>query len=274
MNKKTLAIILGLTLNVISFSAALAAGISLSPAKIETAKGKDFEVTIMVDPQSETIYTAKVELRFPAELVSAATFVPASGWLPLTQPGYDSLDNAGGLVIKTGGYAGGIGKPTAFGTVRFTSKTDGEGSLQVTANSLLYNAASENVFTGTPVPVSVLVSAPPVKTPAPAPLAPKTAPAVQGVKIENTSAASAPESREATTPVAPETTQLSEPVKDIAGEKTENTANLPGLGDDNTASSPWWSSSIFIGFLVVLSILLIYYLLAIPPKGREAIKKN
>ncbi|MDB5194025.1 MAG: hypothetical protein JWN50_39 [Parcubacteria group bacterium] len=138
----TLAFLLILT----SPFAASASTTSFSPATVSVTPGQSFSVSVYVDPQ-ETDYTAKVALSYPAGLLSVSSFSFASGWLPLSQPGYDSVDNAAGIIIKTAGYSGGFSSTKLFGTVTFTAKAAGTAVIAPTGSTQILDANNTNTFT-------------------------------------------------------------------------------------------------------------------------------
>ena len=171
--KKSLIVVVGV---VVSFGfaplMATAATLSLSPANASATQGQNFTVNVALNPQSVANYTVKVELRYPANLLEVRSFTFSNGWIPLTQPGYDSIDNANGTLIKTAGYPGGASLPVTFGTVSFAAKGTGSGNIIVGTNSSAFNANSQNTLSGLPALVSVTVNAPAstsVPTPAPTP---------------------------------------------------------------------------------------------------------
>lgn len=143
---------------------AAAATLSLSPVNVSVTQGQTFIVNVALNPQDVKTYTVKVELRYPANLLEVRSFAFSNNWLPLTQPGYDSVDNSNGVLIKTAGYPGGASSPVTFGTVSFRAKATGNAGLTISANSSAYDAASKNSITGLPVLSSVTINAP-VSTP-------------------------------------------------------------------------------------------------------------
>lgn len=184
---KILAILFS-TFYFLTAGSALAATLSLSPANVSVTQGQTFSMSVALNPQGQASYTVKVELSYPAALLEVQSFTFANGWLPLTQSGYDLVDNTNGRLIKTAGYPGGVSGPSTFGTVSFRAKTSGSGNIALTANSLAFDANSQNTLTSLPVSAVLAVSAlaatpaltpaPAIPTPAgPAPTAPTPTPA-------------------------------------------------------------------------------------------------
>jgi len=115
MKKNLLLVLAGLILA----GTAYAASVALSPISVSVEKGKTFSVTAVVDPAAAKIYTAKVELSYPADVLEVTSFSFAQKWMALSQEGYDLMDNAAGKMIKTAGYPGGLLTKQRFGTITF-----------------------------------------------------------------------------------------------------------------------------------------------------------
>lgn len=116
--------------------------------------GQIFSVQVMVNPQSAKVYTVKAEIAYPADILEVESFSFANGWIPLSQPGYDSVDNAGGTLIKTGGYPGGLSSVQALGIITFKAKKAGSASIAFRSGSLALDAANSNLLASS-MPVSV-----------------------------------------------------------------------------------------------------------------------
>ena len=112
-----------------------------------------------IDPQGIKNYTAKIQIQYPAELLEAKSFTFGDGWMALSQPGYDSINNVKGILIKTAGYPGGISKAITFGTVSFLAKKTGNGIIKIGADSIVLDGASHNVFKDTAVQSSLTIRA-------------------------------------------------------------------------------------------------------------------
>ena len=145
---------------------ALAASVSLSPTSVSVNTGDTFSVSIIADPSSTKLYSVRANVSFDASLVQATNFSFASTWMSIAQPGYDSIDNANGVLIKAAGYPGGFASATKLGTVTFKALKTGTATIIGTNSSLLLDADSKNQISGTQGSVSVsIASAPtPVKT--------------------------------------------------------------------------------------------------------------
>ena len=159
--KKTISIIiLGILGMIILATPALAATtISLSPSNITITQGQSFNMSVKIDPQDIKNYTAKIQIQYPAELLEVKSFTFGGGWMMLSQPGYDLIDNAKGILIKTGGYPGGLSKPITFGTVSFLAKKPGDGIIKIGGDSIVLDGASHNVFKDTAAQSSLTITA-------------------------------------------------------------------------------------------------------------------
>lgn len=156
-------------------TAAFASAITLAPASIATTAGKSFSVTVGVNPTSGKAYTVRANLSFNPAMVTLTGFTFASKWMPLSQSGYDTEDNTNGVLVKTGGYPGGITAPTVLGTATFKAKKSGTATITGTADSLILDANNQNAVAGSQGSVAVTISA--AKTPS-APVQTATEPVV------------------------------------------------------------------------------------------------
>ncbi len=138
--------------------------VSFSPTSITTTQGQAFNLIVIINPQNKDNYTVKIELDYPADLLEVRAFNFANGWTPLSQPGYDLVDNNNGKLIKTAGYPGGISSYANFGTVSFYAKKSGSGTIKMGDNSLALDINNQNVISKTQA-VSFSVSAPVVAAP-------------------------------------------------------------------------------------------------------------
>lgn len=144
-----------------------ASTMSLSPLSIAVKPNQTFNVLISLDPQSGKISTAKVELKYSADLVEATGFsFVGPSWIALAQEGYDLMDNTNGSLIKTAGYPKGASSPLAFGTATFRAKKAGNATISVGDKTLLLGADGKNSLSGAVTPVSVAITVPaPTATP-------------------------------------------------------------------------------------------------------------
>lgn len=147
---------------------ATAATITSSPKDITVAGGGTFSVRYSIDPQGDKIYTTKLVLGFPAKALKVESFTFGGGWIPLSQPGYDTIDAVNGILIKTAGYPGGAFSPLLLATVQFRVLGTAKSTITVQDTSLVLNAQNENVLAKIPVTTTVTVATP-IVTPIPPP---------------------------------------------------------------------------------------------------------
>ncbi len=151
---------------------------TLSPANINVTAGKQFTVSISVNPQGASNFAEKLEINYPASTLEVISFNLGSNWTALTQPGYDSTDNANGVVIKTAGYPGGFTSATTFGTVTFRAKKIGTGTIKIGNQSVAFTANTQEPISGTVSSVTV-AAAPITPVKAPSELSPSASDTVQ-----------------------------------------------------------------------------------------------
>jgi len=145
-NKTKIFTILAITAGMIIAASALAAAdLSFSLSGGTTYKvGDTFTANIVVSP-TEKIYTVKAQINYPANLLKVESFTFNSNWMPLSQPGYDTIDNGAGLLIKTAGYPGGVSTQVILGTATFKVLNSGETIIKFTSDSLVLNGNNVNV---------------------------------------------------------------------------------------------------------------------------------
>jgi len=112
--------------------------------------GHTYLVDVVVNPQTSKIYTSKVAISFPTDILQVKSFSFANGWIPLSQTGYDSIDNTGGVLIKTAGYPVGLTSPATLGTITLYAQKSGTGNISVTGDSELLDENNQNVFSVAP----------------------------------------------------------------------------------------------------------------------------
>lgn len=112
--------------------------------------GKSFSLPITVTPMGEKQYTVRFTIAFPPDKFEVTSFVFASSWIAVSQPGYDVIDNGRGELIKTAGFPRGFTSPQAFGTVTFRAKQAGDASIVVGPRSFVLNADSKNTLQSRP----------------------------------------------------------------------------------------------------------------------------
>ena len=227
MKKTLLVILLGAFGAMVLATPALSAtNVSFTPVGVSAQQGQTFTLTIGVNSQGVKNYTAKTELRYPADLLEVRSFIFAPSWMPLAQPGYDLTDNTNGVLIKTAGYPGGVSSAVTFGTVSFLAKKNGNGTITLNSNSFALNANNQNVLAGASVQTAVAIAAPAL-TPTTSVVEPTEEPTVLGEEA----------------PTIPEPTTASQPI------------TSPSLLASVGSTITFGTNSAVVGILVIIVIL-------------------
>jgi len=141
---------------------AYAGNVYLAPQNVSVKAGQTFNVTVSVDPAGSAVYTAVVNVKYPADLVEVRGFTQSASWMPLSQAGYDSVDNTNGVLIKTAGYPKGLNSPATFGVISFKAKKDGVGVISTTSSSKLLNSKSIDARTGSLASINLSIAKAPL----------------------------------------------------------------------------------------------------------------
>lgn len=141
-----------------------AGNVYLAPQSLNVKAGQTFNVTLSVDPAGATVYTAVVNLKYPADLVEVKGFTQSGSWMTLNQSGYDLVDNTNGVLIKTAGYPKGLSSTATFGVVSFKAKKDGAGTISVTSSTKLLDSKNVDARTGSYASIALNITKAPVAT--------------------------------------------------------------------------------------------------------------
>jgi hypothetical protein len=142
--KKTTTILIGLLL-ALAIPAYASTDLNLSFPKGNTYEPGDvFTVNVNIVP-GEKIYTVGINLDYPANLLQVQSFNFSSSWMPLSQEGYDSINNTTGLLIKTAGYPGGFESSKNLGTITFKAIREGTGKIELTQETFALNAQNSDM---------------------------------------------------------------------------------------------------------------------------------
>jgi len=237
--KKILYTFLALTL--VLPAMASAATFSFSPSTGTFTEGEAFNVDVYVNPSSgESITTAKLSTLFSSSNLEVVSFVIESGWIQLQQPGYDSLDNASGVLIKTGGFPSKVQSQKKFGALTLKAKSAGTATINLQSNSLLLDTTNVNKYissTGATFVVVAPTSVPVVEVEDESPVAPKVNNVVN-TEIEDT-----------------EVEDITTTIDDTAS-TTEDQLAAAGEADADSNDYIYY----VIGILVILAGGLVWYL--------------
>jgi hypothetical protein len=195
MKKITLTSIAGVAIGTMlfAFTALAATTASITPTSVKVVAGQQFNVVVAVNPNGTSNYAEQLQIDYPASLLQVTAFNIGSSWMSLSQPGYDSIDNTNGVMIKTAGYTGGITSLTPFGTITFTAEKSGSGTITIGSGSQAFEKSSQTAISGTGATfvVTAATIAPAVtpKTPATNDLTPVTT--INGEVVATTTAQAA-----------------------------------------------------------------------------------
>ncbi len=114
-----------------------AATFLITPSSGSYVSGDIVTLYLSVDPSGKTIYTSMLDAKFSPDTFEVISFTLNDSMLAMKQGGYDLTDNANGVLIKTGGYTGGISSITLFGTLTMRAKSNGVGTFAVNNTSKL-----------------------------------------------------------------------------------------------------------------------------------------
>lgn len=144
--KKISALIIGLSF--VLPLAANAATFNVSPSSGTYNTGDTVTLNVSVNPAGSTIYTAMLDARFSTANFEVVSFTLNDALLPLKQSGYDALDNASGILTKTGGYSGGLTSTASFGTIVLRAKSAGSATFTVADSSKLLDGSNADQQSG------------------------------------------------------------------------------------------------------------------------------
>jgi hypothetical protein len=147
---------------------ASAATFSFAPTTATYAPSKTFSVAVFVNPSAgETITTAKLSLKIPADMLEVVSFTPTTGWIALPLPGSDLVDNVNGKLIKTGGYPAKVTSVKQFGTIVFKTKASGSANISTNADSMLIDTTNADKYVSANGPVFTIAKPAPKPKPKP-----------------------------------------------------------------------------------------------------------
>ena len=207
---------------------------SLSPSTITVVPGQKFTVIISVNPQGTANYAEKIEVVYPPETLAVDSFTFANNWMALAQPGYDVTDSTMGVLIRTAGYPAGFASTTTFGTISFSAKKAGSGTITIGNSSLAFEVNSQTPITGNSVAVTITT---PVVAPVKAPII-----APQDTKVQKTISP-------VTTESATKTVQESED-EQMGGGAEQSAAVTSAVSSSGVPSFKW----IVIGLIALVAV--------------------
>lgn len=197
--KKLTAFVLGLSF--LFPLAASAASFVVSPASGSYTTGNTVTLQVSVNPAGATIYTAMLDARFSPDIFEVVSFTLNDALLPLKQSGYDALNNATGVLTKTGGFTG-ITSTASFGTIVLRAKASGSGTFTVADSSKLLDGSNADQQSGAQTMTYSIAAAP-----APKPVQDTPIEKPQVTKTTTTKTAVVSDAKKATTSTEATSTQ-------------------------------------------------------------------
>ncbi len=234
----------------VSVGTLAATSINLSPVNVSVKAGQTFTVGIVANPQGVKNYTVETKLNFPADLLQVQSFVFNAGWMPVTQPGYDLIDNTNGVLVKTAGYPQGFNSAAQFGTVTFKAKKDGSGSIGLVNGTAALDQSGQNVYSGSSqVNVSITSAA---ATPAPT-ARPTPRPVVSPARLTGQTNATT-----VTVAPSPVVTESSAPSPSTPVSDVQQASLLGAIGNVSNLGTGSW----IVSLIVLLALIaLVYWLI-------------
>ncbi|MFT5436631.1 MAG: hypothetical protein ACI840_001279 [Ulvibacter sp.] len=141
------------------------ARVDISKNNLNFIEGKTYSIPVFIDPKGEQIFTAKIEISYPVDMIVVNSFSFNDSWIELRQPGYDLIDNANGLLIKSGGYPSGVSSKVLLGYISLRSKKSGIAELGVTDNSSVLDVNNDNILETSNSSISLNIQPKPVVEP-------------------------------------------------------------------------------------------------------------
>lgn len=249
MRKFLFTVLAGIFGAIIFASPALAAtSASFTPVNVNVTEGQDFTLRIAINPHGTKNYTAKMEVHFSADLIEVKSFAFANTWMAISQSGYNLTDNTNGVLIKSAGNPGGVSSSVTFGTVSFSAKKSGKGTITLNGNSFVLDANNQNTLNAFPQSAVTISALPAVTQPLSASSAEVTAETVTSASIANSAATTAT----AETSAEPEGEQetpisIEEEPANAQSSLLANVLDFTQLGTDNAN----------VGILVTVTILIV-----------------
>lgn len=148
--KKLIIYILLLGSGLATASYAHASSIIFEPNVITAHVGQTFTLPITIDPGDSPQYTVRLDAAFPPNVLEVTAFSFSQDWLAIPQPGYDSINNQVGQLIKTAGWPKGFSAPQLFGTITFRAKQAGDSAIVLGLKSFVLDAKNISTLESRP----------------------------------------------------------------------------------------------------------------------------
>ena len=120
------------------------ATIYFSPESKEVLAGNSFNISIMVNPNGESLDTVRAIVNYPADKLEAVYFNLGNAY-PNQSPG-NYIDNSQGILSQGGAIFGGqTSKTGTFGTITFKALQAGEAAVSLNEDSKLIKSGQEKI---------------------------------------------------------------------------------------------------------------------------------
>lgn len=146
------------------------ARLALDPETVKVSAGERFTVRTRVLPGDGDIYTVRMVLDYPADILTLTDVKYNGPWMPLILGSENSLTSAS-TIIRTAGYPGGVDNNADFADLTFVAKRSGNGTIAVNDGSVTMDRLGRDRFSDqrdtvsiTVTPLTTLVTAPTTPT--------------------------------------------------------------------------------------------------------------
>ena len=147
--KKYIISIFAVLLGIFMTSSAVAStSITFNPSNVNVVAGQKVDLVVYTNSNGVKNGAVKIEVSYPANLLSVSSFIQSPVWMSNTETGYNLIDNTNGILIKTAGYPRGFISAVPFGIITFTAKADGVATVRVENGSIALDVSGKNAFSG------------------------------------------------------------------------------------------------------------------------------
>ncbi|MBI2474950.1 hypothetical protein HYV69_00815 [Candidatus Uhrbacteria bacterium] len=153
-------------IGIFTAQAATAATLSLSPTNTTVKTGDSFSLSVLVNPNGESLDTARVNLSWDATKLEAQAFELGS-LFPNLSPSNSISNTAGTLSYGAYKFGTAVTASGTLGTVTFRALASGSATVSVSSDSKLISDGAEKINTSALGKTTVTISGVAVKTEAP-----------------------------------------------------------------------------------------------------------
>ncbi|KKR57575.1 MAG: hypothetical protein UT94_C0011G0018 [Candidatus Uhrbacteria bacterium GW2011_GWF2_40_263] len=160
--RRTAVFFLVLAISIVSFGfvpyahASGTATMTLSPETISVETGDTFTISVLVNPNGESLDTARVNMSYSSSLLEATWFEIGSQF-PFISPGYEIDNSTGELSYGAFKFGSQVTSSGTFATVTFHALSAGTATINLTSDCKLINNGTEKISTSALNSVTVTV---------------------------------------------------------------------------------------------------------------------